>query len=1095
MQYVRSIGGSVSKTWNSINPATLSGAIDVIVVQLEDGSLACSPFHVRFGKFSLLRPSEKKVEFKVNNSKQNYAMKLGDGGEAFFVFETYEQIPESLQTSPVVSPAAIPQDVARDATTVPSLQEPDFLDINANGRGNRGSSQKESLHSRPALDISQRAQSDFTLPSGRFNQAHKKAASDGSITPPSSLRDGHESPPPDTTATTTSALLEGQIKRSVSADLLPLPTQLQGIELNDTFGNHGTSGQTEPQVPSERSASDGAKRSSSPPPLSTIEAVDWARSLSKKLSISNIPSRVTETGDLMLDMTGYKTSEDEALRAEGMARRLLAEELEGNYDIGSLIGADAHGNLWIYSSEETKVAAQQQIRLQSLTPQEIPNDAASDPGYHSDDELIPLGPNKHQRTRSEASPIEVAIKSSQTSSGETPSSGDPNRNYAKTLRLTSEQLKALDLKPGANLMSFSVNRATCSAYMYYWAYDVPIVISDIDGTITKSDALGHVLNMIGRDWTHIGVAKLYTDIVANGYNILYLTSRSVGQADTTRAYLNGVTQEGFKLPKGPVIMSPDRTIAALRREIYLRKPEVFKMACLRDILNLFCQNRNPFYAGFGNRLTDALSYRSVNIPSTRIFTINSNAEVSLDLLTLNKYKNSYVTMRELVDHFFPPVGLLVTGGGEEFTDFNYWRDPPLDLEAFSESDSSDEDINQKSSSQKSIRSEDEGSEGLDDEEQNEILAESYISQASDAESGEMVNSVLANMENNHGATDQAVAKADCDRALPFEVEVEEVIPTPSWNPINKNVFSGHKKKHFIHHKSLIHVSLDQISEERKIDVSPEVITSGFGWGRVVEKLNHHAPRGNSPHSNSFRLKKSFITMTDVDSQSAYQQPATQHETQKSTNPALLPTLSADTGSTKCPRDSRLLHMILANLGVTAYQERVPLQLLDFAYRYTSSTLQDALHLTCEGYGTQAAGTAKAASNNDLSTVTLSSLRLSIASRTHYQFNPTLTKDFYHEIAQERNQVQLPAIGKDWGVRLPPDQYCLTGVGWKMKDKWASITKQDGADDGSDLVMLDRDEDREEDCEEDGAEDGNERMEDIFGENAGANEGNQEMDEG
>ncbi len=37
MQYVRSLGGSVSKTWNSINPATLSGAIDVIVVEQEDG--------------------------------------------------------------------------------------------------------------------------------------------------------------------------------------------------------------------------------------------------------------------------------------------------------------------------------------------------------------------------------------------------------------------------------------------------------------------------------------------------------------------------------------------------------------------------------------------------------------------------------------------------------------------------------------------------------------------------------------------------------------------------------------------------------------------------------------------------------------------------------------------------------------------------------------------------------------------------------------------------------------------------------------------------------------------------------------------------
>lgn len=41
MQYVRSISGSVSKTWNSINPATLSGAIDVIVIEQEDGISFC----------------------------------------------------------------------------------------------------------------------------------------------------------------------------------------------------------------------------------------------------------------------------------------------------------------------------------------------------------------------------------------------------------------------------------------------------------------------------------------------------------------------------------------------------------------------------------------------------------------------------------------------------------------------------------------------------------------------------------------------------------------------------------------------------------------------------------------------------------------------------------------------------------------------------------------------------------------------------------------------------------------------------------------------------------------------------------------------
>ena len=63
----------------------------------------------------------------------------------------------------------------------------------------------------------------------------------------------------------------------------------------------------------------------------------------------------------------------------------------------------------------------------------------------------------------------------------------------------------------------------------------------------------------------------------------------------------------------------------------------------------------------------------------------------MDLLSLNKLKLSYVNMREVVDHYFPPVNMLVEGGGEEFTDFTYWRDNPLDLKDFSDSDNDDED--------------------------------------------------------------------------------------------------------------------------------------------------------------------------------------------------------------------------------------------------------------------------------------------------------------------------------------------------------------------------------------------------------------------
>jgi phosphatidate phosphatase LPIN len=146
---------------------------------------------------------------------------------------------------------------------------------------------------------------------------------------------------------------------------------------------------------------------------------------------------------------------------------------------------------------------------------------------------------------------------------------------------------------------------------------------------------------------------------------------------------------------------------------------------LRDIMQLFDKpsHQTPFYAGFGNRFTDALSYRSVNIPSTRIFTINSNAEVSLDVLSLNSYKTGYASMREIVDHFFPPVGLLVPAGGEGYTDFNYWRDKPLDIEDFTDSESESE--SERDTEAASIRSEDEmGSEVGED------LEASYMSRDS-----------------------------------------------------------------------------------------------------------------------------------------------------------------------------------------------------------------------------------------------------------------------------------------------------------------------------------------------------------------------------
>lgn len=100
------------------------------------------------------------MEFKVNDVKQNYAMKLGEGGEAFFVFETSDEIPASLQTSPIVSPATSPPGlVVQDHCSASTLQEPEFLDLASDSQEIAKSSAV--AHGRPMLYSERRAQSDY----------------------------------------------------------------------------------------------------------------------------------------------------------------------------------------------------------------------------------------------------------------------------------------------------------------------------------------------------------------------------------------------------------------------------------------------------------------------------------------------------------------------------------------------------------------------------------------------------------------------------------------------------------------------------------------------------------------------------------------------------------------------------------------------------------------------------------------------------------------------------------------------------------------------------------------------------------------------
>lgn len=41
---------------------------------------------------------------KINDTDAPYQMKVGDTGEAFFVFETDQDVPADMQTSPITAP-------------------------------------------------------------------------------------------------------------------------------------------------------------------------------------------------------------------------------------------------------------------------------------------------------------------------------------------------------------------------------------------------------------------------------------------------------------------------------------------------------------------------------------------------------------------------------------------------------------------------------------------------------------------------------------------------------------------------------------------------------------------------------------------------------------------------------------------------------------------------------------------------------------------------------------------------------------------------------------------------------------------------------
>lgn len=154
-----------------------------------------------------------------------------------------------------------------------------------------------------------------------------------------------------------------------------------------------------------------------------------------------------------------------------------------------------------------------QARTRTTTEESVPT-LTGESDQHSEQTLSPEGKARHKEpTRSSTLPpssdkppalipspsapqiqtVHEVHESEDTTAVEadtTVSTVTQQKHYAKTLRLTSDQLKALNLKKGANSVSFTVQSsfsgvAIITARIFLWQSDYQVVISDIDGTITK----------------------------------------------------------------------------------------------------------------------------------------------------------------------------------------------------------------------------------------------------------------------------------------------------------------------------------------------------------------------------------------------------------------------------------------------------------------------------------------------------------------------------------------------------------------------------------------------------------------------------------
>jgi len=212
----------------------------------------------------------------------------------------------------------------------------------------------------------------------------------------------------------------------------------------------------------------------------------------------------------------------------------------------------------------------------------------------------------------------------------------------------SAELKKMNLKEGLNKGRIEVPKLNVSYTFRIFALRqyTRLLLTDIDGTITKEDWWGLVLPLIGIPSHHANVGQFLQKVADNGYLPVYLTARPMALTDYTRTYLFQNSSGSVDVPDGPLFLSPKA-----HPDLFSEKTTaVDKIKTIRSVADLFNRRQEAFVGAFGNADTDMEAYMDVGFPPENISRIDENSEIKN-----NKTGNvtSYQELAENVNNLYP----------------------------------------------------------------------------------------------------------------------------------------------------------------------------------------------------------------------------------------------------------------------------------------------------------------------------------------------------------------------------------------------------------------------------------------------------------